>query len=444
MGVRAQGKVAIEAADAALQLGDPVRAAQYLTIAADDPETAAIARQRLVDLPVAPAQVSKSPSYPSDPPASLVDPSTAVVIPDLPPMSMVAPGVQPSSLEILTSDSTLAAARAALTRAPGDRYALLTFRNAAIQDKNSQLVNAIEHVLRAFDPTSSPLPAPPLSSQRIQPEFVSALLFHGLSNPVFEATSLVWEGASHLFRRDAGTYGITGVDRISFGSVSPLSRLYTAAARTLGTTQTALFQRRATGVNAATVALLSPPAVVLSGDIREETNDLAFVLGSSLIAATAPMALVLALPESNLRSLLAALSIAFGSARPDRGTPPAIATLAELLWQSLPVRAQRRVRELCENSEVFAADQAVVLARRVAHRAGLFACGDLPTAIRRTLAEIPERPVPTVNTLEDLRQICAVNADVADLVLFATTAGFADTRWRPTGSTPSGQFSTVS
>ena len=64
---------------------------------------------------------------------------------------------------------------------------------------------------------------PPLSDQVEQPDAVRAMLFRDSIGPVQEALAIVWEGAEHVFRRDASTYGVTGMERVPLGSSAPLA-----------------------------------------------------------------------------------------------------------------------------------------------------------------------------------------------------------------------------
>ena len=60
------------------------------------------------------------------------------------------------------------------------------------------------------------------------------------------------------------------------------------------------------------IALLSPPAIVLNGEVREETPELRYLLGAALTGAMPEHALVNAVGEEGLRTLIDALPAAFG------------------------------------------------------------------------------------------------------------------------------------
>src|SRR6185295_10436098 len=111
----------------------------------------------------------------------------------------------------------------------------------------------------------------------------AALLFRSVAHSaVHEALAIVLE--TGLYRRDVGQYQLTGVARVQPGAATPLGEVFGAVSRFLG-------QRRA-AAPATKVALLSPPAIVLMGDIREETPELRYLLGASLAGAMPEHALV--------------------------------------------------------------------------------------------------------------------------------------------------------
>ena len=168
---------------------------------------------------------------------------------------------------------------------PGDVGRLESLRVAALADDDRVFARAVEHVLRAFDPGAGPLPPPSLATQPEQPG-IFALLARPSMDASGEALALLWEGAMQLFVRDAASYGITGVERVAPGPTSVIARLYEAAVRALDAPRIPLFVPRAgTGLSFTQVALLAPPSVILTGDVREDTPELRFALGRGMCAA---------------------------------------------------------------------------------------------------------------------------------------------------------------
>jgi hypothetical protein len=303
-------------------------------------------------------------------------------------------------------------------------------RDAALRDHDFAWARALDHVLTAFAPGPETVVAPGLAHQREHPEIANVLITRGDSTGVCEALGMVWESASRLFRREAGAYGVTGLDRVSFGAMTPASRAYTEAARVLGAARTPMFQRRTSGSVTASVALLSPPAVVLSGDPRDETPELLHRVGTALASATPERALVFGLPEAQLQTLLTAILLAFGTARPDRRPTPSVAALAESLWQALPARAQRRIGELALHPEEFDVATATRVARRAVRRAGLLVSGNLGTAVREVVLEDGLTLATALDSPEGLDAACLAHPQIADLVQLASSREYAEARWR--------------
>src|SRR5262249_12955262 len=136
------------------------------------------------------------------------------------------------------------------------------------------------------------------------------------------------------------------------------------------------------------VALLHPPALLLSGDVRTESPALAYHLGAMLAATLPEHVLLYGASEAQVSGVLRALVAAFGPPQTSRGQLAAIATLAEMLWESMPSRAQRRLRELCDDPSRIEYEIALGGARQAVRRAGLFVSGDLTVAVRETCSDL--------------------------------------------------------
>jgi tetratricopeptide (TPR) repeat protein len=311
---------------------------------------------------------------------------------------------------------------------PGDVGRLESLRAAALADQDRVYARAVEHVLRAFDPGAGPLPPPPLASQPEQSGIV-AFLARPAMDTHGEALSLLWEGASQLFVREASSYGITGVDRVVPGSSSVIARLYEAAIRVLEAPRIPLFvPRGSTGAPLARVAVLSQPSVILAGDMRDETADIRFALGRGMAAALPHNVLRLGLPESEGRSVRDALRAAFGAPELGRRVEARAAQLAESFWQTIPARTQRRLQELLGAAPIADYDELVERAHQSGRRVGMFLCGDFAYAARVALAESVPRLEDEPN-LGTLQAICATVPALADLLRLAVSPEYANARW---------------
>ena len=103
--------------------------------------------------------------------------------------------------------------------------------------------------------------------------------------------------------------------------------------------------------------------------------------------------------------------------------------LAEVLWESIPARYQRRLRELCDDPDTLDYDAAFHAARMSVRRAGLFASGDLGVALRETAAE-DGAPPGLLDSPEAIQRFCAANAPARSLVSLALSPEYARTRWQ--------------
>jgi tetratricopeptide (TPR) repeat protein len=312
---------------------------------------------------------------------------------------------------------------------PGDRAILEKLYEATLADRNIVYARAVEHVLRAFDSAAEPLHPPPLADQVEQPDRVRAVLFRDMTFPATEALALVWGGAPHMFRRDPSSYGVTGLERVSPTSPTPLARQFSAASRLLGMTRTPLFQRKTNESISIDVALLSSPALLLTGEVKNESALLGYHLGVMLAATMPEHVLLYGASESQVENVLRALVAAFGPPQATRGHIASVATLAEMLWESMPARSQRRLRELCDDPARLDYGVARSAAKQAVRRAGLFVSGDLTVAVRETCAD---QGVSTwgLDAPGALAALCSSSPAVADLVRLATSPEYANTRWQ--------------
>jgi cellulose synthase operon protein C len=312
---------------------------------------------------------------------------------------------------------------------PGEPNLLEQLAGAAREDRDLVHATAVAHVLEVVRPRHGPIDPPAIEELGAPADQVRALLFREINHPTLEMLALVWETAEHLFRRDPGAYGITGLERVQPSAPTALGRAYAGASRALGAVRTPLFQRRSAGPITVGVALLAPPAVVLSGDVHVETRELGFHLGAMLSAAAPQLVMLFGLPESQARSVLRALAFAFGAARPDASGVGTALNLAELLWEAIPARPQRHLRELCHNPEALDYDRAMQQARIAVRRAGLFVCGDFGVAAREVCIDDGLDPA-LVSAPGGLARLCQESQSIRSLHALALSSEYAETRWR--------------
>jgi tetratricopeptide (TPR) repeat protein len=322
-------------------------------------------------------------------------------------------------------------------------------RRAALADDARVIVRAVEHVLRALDAKLDPLPPPPLSIQPEQPGLLS-LLTRPSADAAGEVLALLWEGAMQIFVRDAASYAITGVERIVPGPASPLAKLYEVTIHALDAPRIPLFVPRAAAPGAparpsSQVAILSPPSVILTGDLREETADMRYALGRGMSAALPPNVLCLGLPPAEGRALVSAVRAAFGSPDEGRGVDSRAARLAESFWQLVPARAQRRLQLLLAAAPLPEYEELAARAVQSGRRVGMFVCGDFGFAARDLLADTPglnREPL----SLSNLRAFCQAQPLLGDLLRLAVSPEYAEARWHavgpvsPRGAMQTGRF----
>jgi hypothetical protein len=311
---------------------------------------------------------------------------------------------------------------------PGDVGRLELLRAAALADDDRVYARAIEHVLRSFDPGAGPLPPPALATQPEQPG-IFALLTRPSRDAAGESFAALWDGAAHLFARDANAYGLSGLERVVPGGASAVARLYEVALRLLDLPRIPLYlSRSSSGLPTVQAALLSPPAVVLGGDVREEGAPLRFALGWGLSAALSQNILRLAVSPAEGAALVEAMRAAFGPPEIGRRVDAHAARLAQSFWQTVPARTQRRLQELLGSGTFPDHPELAARADQSGRRVGMFLAGDFAWAARQVLAESGAH-VDTTLSLDSLRGLCDELPALADLLRLAVSPEYAEARW---------------
>jgi cellulose synthase operon protein C len=148
-----------------------------------------------------------------------------------------------------------------------------------------------------------------------------------------------------------------------------------------------------------------------------------------LLACLPQFVLLIGSPEPEARAVLRGLSFAFGP--PQIGSLAAsVPNLAEVLWQSIPPRMQRRLRELGSDASAFEFDAVNQAARVAIRRAGLFACGDLSVALREAGFEDGLDAGPN-DSLRAIAEAWPRSPSIRSLLLLATSAEYAQVRFQP-------------
>ncbi len=331
---------------------------------------------------------------------------------------------------------------------PGDVGRLELLRAAALADDDRVYGRAVEHVLRAFDPGAGPLPPPPLVTQPEQSGIFALLDAAAASRDTAgDALAALWESSTHLFARDTSTYEIPGLERVVPGPTSAVARLYEVALRLLDVPKMPLYLTRSiAGSPAVQVALVSPPSVLLGGDVREESTALRFAMGWGLSAALSRNVLRLGVSPGEGSGLVDAIRAAFGPPEIGRRVDAHAARLAQSFWQTVPARTQRRLQELLGGGAFPDHTALVARADQSGRRVGMFLAGDFAGAARQVVAESHVHLDPS-RSLDNLRSLCEELPALADLLRLAVSPEYAEARWHVVapasqrGMLSSGRFS---
>ncbi|NRA33217.1 MAG: hypothetical protein HRU17_07740 [Polyangiaceae bacterium] len=337
-------------------------------------------------------------------------------------------------LRMLEADSSrlvdrVDVARVMADHCPGEVDILTALAAANEADGDASYHQAILHVLAVAEGKAVPPAAPELASQDAQPDALGAILFGDTVLPATEVLQIVWESADHLFRRDISDYGVTGVERLNYTSVTPLGQLCTNSTRLLGVSRTVFFHRRTDQPIALQIALLAPPALIVTGDVERISPELRYSIGASLAATMPRHLLVYSAPVNEIEAIFDGVVAAFGPPQSAVGKAAPALSLAERLWEVIPTGTQRVLQGLCEEPSTLNAGLAVEAARRASRRAGLFVSGDLAISVRAVCLE-ESIDASKLESSGGLAALCTEHPVIADLVQLATSQEYAATRWQ--------------
>jgi hypothetical protein len=315
----------------------------------------------------------------------------------------------------------------------GDVPTLVNLLAAARADEDVVYSRAIDHVLGVFRGHDAP-PAPLLEDLPVVAEATTRLLLSPLDGTVNEALAMLCRAG--YGRREMTDYDLSGTDRVPPGSPTPLGQLVGTLTRLLNLEGVRVFHQRRIGPLSSKVALLSPLAAVINGATEQASPILRYTLGGAMIAATPPCAFAEGMEQQRLHGLLQALLAAFGPVQRDSimTRNPDMMRIAQDLWNIVKGADERKIRDLCTDGSRVTASIAQRNAARVRRRGGLFASGDLLTAIAQTAAELDLPIALPLRGSEGLRELCA-HPDIADLYDLAIQHEYSECRWRR-GTTP--------
>jgi hypothetical protein len=375
----------------------------------------------------------KEPEFPSSPPSAAHFASSAQATDEVL-LERLEAGERDAGMQLLdrfgadksrSRDAVLIAQHLALLD-PSDAQLLGRLVTAAYRDGNTALATAVRHILGAYG--AGTYVAPPALDEVTGQNGEGLPLLRQVNGAANEALAIVWEYASGFFKKELSEYDVRGLERVSLNAPHLLGGLCAGVSKVTGLVKTPVFVATGADEISIQVALLQPPAVMISGPIEELSPELVFHLGAMMAACAPEHALLFGAPRELVHNVLSALAMSFGAGRPDnRARPPAEVTrVAAYLWEAVPARAQRRLTQLCAEPEELTYEALSGHSRLAVRRAGLMACGDLPTAIDDACLDFG---LPVPRSLSELAQAVHASPAVLDLLQLALSSEYAQIRF---------------
>jgi hypothetical protein len=310
---------------------------------------------------------------------------------------------------------------------PGDLSEVERLLHAVVESKDAVYASALRHALLALSNRERAPTPPPLNQQAMQPDALRTLLM-GTPEPVLEVLASLWQAVPHLLRVPEPPP--LGAKRLTADTPTPLGQLTTTLARLLGAGGVHVYHQNGPRPVQLRLVLEQPLRLIVTGPDLSDMPEFRFHFGSMLLATRPEYALIYGLAESDVREVLKAVLAAFGPPGKVKAPAAEVVAYAERLWESVPVRVQRRLQELTAQPELIDYDRAFAATNTALWKAGLFATGDLAVAVAQVLLqEGIEAPRP--NLVASLQSLCQDNERLAALMRFATSVEYSEARWRP-------------
>ena len=479
LGMRARSVVAQSAAAIAVEQGDFARALSLLEMAAEDPALRERARRRIADLCERTGDVNRARRLVGE----LDRAGASVASPRPPPIaSVVAEVAAPNSVEgwltlsrrarengdsesvarlfascdagarveigddlaaLLGGDSAAASTLLGIRQIqvdarPGDVRLLKELGAAATAAGATSRARAAEQIVAACDASVS-APAPPSLQWQVVRADTAAMLVRPGVDPVCDALALVWEAAKPAFARMLAGSSEPNLQRVAPGSDTAVARAYRDALRLLGVdvlllaaSSTSLASGAPAGGSAPRSARGEPllaqlPSALVSGDLESDGPSLNYAVGYGIVAALPRSVLILGSHETDARLAWNSILAAFGPGDMRRTLEDTDTRMVEALWNAVPSRAQRRLRDVLA-SEVTSFAAVRERARQIARRGGLFLSGDFALSLHALAADVDLAGDDLVSGRLD--ELCARSPAVADLVRLAASEPYAVARFQ--------------
>ena len=242
---------------------------------------------------------------------------------------------------------------------------------------------------------------------------------------------LVWEGAMPLYKQTLSDFGVVGTDRITALTASPVGRAWADAVRVLGLDEVPLYLKGGTA-DPVFPARTQPPSVIAgAGAENAAPVALRFRLGRALELARPEHVLLATLPEREGALLVEAVVAAFGDAALASQSSREAVAMAATLWNTIPGRAQQRIRALLEGIDEppdYRTLRSAVMS--AAARSGAMVAGQVRASVEALLIDDPDIGSSRLDSEDAYRDACRASAPLAGLVQFALSDTYLAARAR--------------
>jgi len=262
------------------------------------------------------------------------------------------------------------------TRALRNLLILSSRINAAAEERT------LSEIVSVFDGSIAATTCPAFSADNWHDDELHAAVDGFIGADAGRVLAITWDAARAMprFRKHLASLDLAERDRVVPGVSHPVAEAMLWAASTLRLEAIPLYLRRHDDPKVFAAAT-NPPCLVATTGATRLGSTLLFELASQLFRAQQAHVILATLSPGEGHTLVQAVNAAFG---PAGGAPVSreAAQLASELWHTMPMRAQREVRDLLQRSAArFEYEALTAQLTQASARAGLIVAGSPRNAI---------------------------------------------------------------
>jgi golgin subfamily B member 1 len=255
-------------------------------------------------------------------------------------------------------------------------------------------------------------------------------LSRGEATVMSEIFSCLWAGAPGLIGQRLEDFGVSSRDKVSPMAEMDLGRIYGQVAKALGSKKTALYVRAEGATEDVTIAVQSPPALVVAPSLAEgaSATEVRFQIARGLELTRPEYILAAGVRPKQFTALFASVLRAFHPRHAKRRTAAGdvAAEQAAKLKKNVPYKVSKQLVELFQKlgNTSWSSLRWRSVVHQIGNRTGLILCGDLATAAEIVVRDEGGLSAEEAASPEAIRRLATTNEPLRELLRFAISEDY--------------------